>query len=67
MSKFKEFLNEGLNESKIDKRQLVEILTKHKLWLEGKSGGEKAVLKGANLEKVDFEGVNLQGADLQGC
>jgi len=67
MKRFKEFLNEGLNESKLNKNQIVEILAKHKLWLEGKTGGEKANLKGVNLEKADLEGVNLQGADLQGA
>lgn len=39
--------------------ELNVILDKHKKWLRGKEGGEKANLRGA-----DLRGVNLRGADL---
>jgi len=45
MKRFKEFLNEGLNESKLNKNQIVEILAKHKLWLEGKTAVKKLIFK----------------------
>lgn len=39
--------------------ELNVILDKHKMWLSGKEGGEKADLRGA-----DLRGVDLCGADL---
>lgn len=39
--------------------ELNVILDKHRKWLRGKEGGEKANLLGA-----DLRGVNLRGADL---
>jgi Pentapeptide repeats (8 copies) len=49
-----------------------ETLKKHKLWLEGKEGGVKANLSGANLSRAylsdaDLSGANLSRADLSGA
>ena len=43
---------------------LDEILRLHKLWLEGKDGGKRADLAGANLRRADLAGANLYGANL---
>ena len=42
-----------------------EILRKHKLWLKGEDGGERADLSGANLSGADLSGADLSGADLR--
>ena len=52
--------------------QITEILRKHKLWLAGEEGGEKADLRGVNLREADLReadliGANLRGADLRGA
>ena len=44
-----------------------EILNKHKKWLFGESGGERADLRGANLCDADLCGADLRGADLCGA
>ena len=54
---------------KITKKKLNEILEKHKKWLEGKEGGERADLSNANLSnanlsKADLRNANLRSADL---
>lgn len=41
---------------------LKEILSKHKLWLQGKGEGERA-----NLMNADLAGANLRGATLEGA
>ena len=48
---------------------LKEILEKHKKWLRGEGGGERANLSGAdlsraNLSRADLSGANLYGANL---
>ena len=45
--------------------KLKEILEKHKMWLNGEEGGEKANLKETDLRRVDLNGANLRGADLR--
>ena len=40
--------------------ELNVILKKHKKWLQGEPGGERA-----NLQRADLQRANLQGADLQ--
>ena len=45
---------------------LKEILKKHKMWLNGEEGGERANLKNANLSGVNLSGVDLSEADLNG-
>ena len=53
----------------METNELKEILRKHKLWLNGEEGGERADLRGANLigadlSRADLRGANLIGADL---
>ena len=47
--------------------KLKEILEKHKMWLNGEEGGERANLIGANLIGANLIGANLRGADLIGA
>ena len=47
--------------------QLNEILENHKNWLNDKSCGERADLRGANLRGANLWGANLRGADLRGA
>ena len=44
--------------------ELKEILEKHKKWVNGEDGGERAYLRGANLRDADLRGAYLRGADL---
>lgn len=62
---------------KITQEKLKEILEKHKKWLLGEDGGERADLsymdlscmnlKNENLECANLEGAVLQGANLEGA
>lgn len=52
------------------KTELLEILGKHRKWLAGEAGGQRANLRGANLRGAklrysDLRGANLRGADLR--
>ena len=52
--------------------ELRKIIEKHKKWLRGMEGGERANLRGAdlsgaNLSGADLSGANLRGADLYGA
>ena len=52
--------------------ELSAILSKHSKWLKGEDGGERANLRGANLQYAnlqyaDLRGANLQYANLQGA
>lgn len=47
--------------------ELNEIMQRHKAWLEGKFGGERAELQGADLRGAILEDSELQGADLRGA
>ena len=47
--------------------KIKEILEKHKKWLLGEGGGERANLCGANLYGANLCGANLRGADLYGA
>ena len=54
----------------METNKLMEILDKHKMWLDDVEGGEKADLSGAdlryiNLSDADLSGANLRGADLR--
>ena len=44
---------------------LNDMLVKHRLWLDGKEGGNKANLSGGNLHGADLSGANLCGANLR--
>ena len=44
---------------KYTQKQIDEILDKHKKWLNGEGGGERANLESANLENANLTGANL--------
>ena len=46
--------------------KLREILEKHKMWLNGEEGGEKANLSGADLRGANLYRANLREANLSG-
>ena len=46
---------------------LKEILEKHKKWLRGDDGGERANLSGANLYGANLSWADLSGANLSGA
>ena len=48
----------------LSKEELQEILEKHKKWLTGKDGGERANFRGADLRGVNFRETDLREADL---
>lgn len=50
---------------KITKKELKEILKKHKLWLEDNPEGAKADLSEVDLNNVDFHCMDLRYADLR--
>jgi hypothetical protein len=57
---------------KYSQEELIEIIKKHKKWLEKEKDGikadlYKANLQGAYLDEANLRGANLQGADLQGA
>lgn len=56
----------GRGKPAMTQEELNEILKKHKLWLEGESGGERFSHYGENLSGFDFSGVDLRSADLKG-
>ena len=45
--------------------ELKEILEKHKKWLNGKEGGVRADLRGADLSNADLRDADLSNADLR--
>ena len=47
--------------------KLKEILEKHKMWLNGEEGGERADLREADLREADLRGTCLICADLSGA
>ena len=51
----------------ITKAELAEILDKHKKWLNGEEGGERADLHEANLSYANLSDANLSRADLRGA
>jgi len=46
---------------------LQEVLQKHKKWLNGEEGGERANLRGADLQEANLRGADLREADLRGA
>ena len=46
--------------------KLKKILEKHKMWLNGEEGGERADLSGVNLREADLRVADLSGANLRG-
>lgn len=51
----------------INQKELNEILKKHKMWLNGEVGGERANLRNVNLRGVDLSNTDLRYADLSGA
>lgn len=47
--------------------KLKDILAKHKKWLKGEKGGERADLVWVDLQCADLRGADLQCADLRGA
>jgi hypothetical protein len=47
--------------------ELKRLLEKHKLWLEGKEGGERVDLSGVDLRGANLRGINLSNANLTGA
>ena len=47
--------------------KIKEILEKHKKWLLGEGGGERADLRGADLCSANLRNADLRGADLRGA
>lgn len=52
----------GRKDKKMEQAKLKEILEKHKKWLYGKEGGEKADLRGANLSCAILSSADLSCA-----
>lgn len=51
----------------ISQKELKKILEKHKKWLNGEEGGERADLVWFDLQCADLRGAYLQCADLRGA
>lgn len=49
----------------MDQKELNNVLAKHKKWLYGEEGGERANLQRANLRNADLQHADLQRADLR--
>lgn len=47
------------------RQELDKVLEKHRLWLEGKVGGERAYLEGANLGRANLDGACLARANFE--
>ena len=48
----------------IEPEELKTILEKHKLWLDGQAGGERADLSSANLRSANLSSADLRSANL---
>ena len=51
----------------METNKLMEILNKHKMWLDDVEGGEKADLTIADLRGANLSDANLRAADLRGA
>jgi hypothetical protein len=51
----------------MDERDLKTILEKHKLWLEGAEGGERADFQYVDLRGADLRYANLKNAKISNC
>lgn len=51
----------------MSKKQLAEVLEKHRLWLLGKKGGVRADLRWADLIEANLSEANLSEANLRGA
>lgn len=48
-------------------KELDEVLRLHKMWLNGKEGGQRAILRERNLSGCNLSGFDLNGCDLSDC
>ena len=48
----------------MEEKEIKEILSSHKKWLNNDAGGVKANLRHANLQDADLQDANLRHADL---
>lgn len=46
---------------------LKTILEKHKMWLNGEDGGERANMRGADMSGANMRGADMRGADMKGA
>ena len=51
----------------MESESLSGIIEKHRKWLDGEDGGERADLQDANLRGADLQDANLRGANLRGA
>ena len=51
----------------ITQEELVEIHKKHVMFLTGKPGGARAVIKDKDFSELNFEGARFEQADFTGC
>jgi len=54
-----------MNDRKITDSELKEIVYKHKLWLNAKTGGERAKLNGLDFRNMELCEFDLRGANLE--
>lgn len=59
-------LHEKTKMKKYTKEQLIDLLYKHKLWLDGDKDGIRLLLVDADLTGADFCGANLKLANFSG-
>ena len=52
---------------KMKEQELKDLLKKHRKWIYGENGGERADLYGANLRGADLRDADLYGANLRGA
>jgi len=52
---------------KVSQAELNEIIRKHNMFLTGRPGGRRAVLKDKDLSGLSFLGQNFSQSDLTGC
>ena len=52
---------------RMSEEKLKEIIESHGKWFRGEEGGNRAVLRGTDLNDADLSGADLRGADLSGA
>ena len=63
----KQIRNRHTGEIMCEGLSLKDVLDKHKKWLNGEEGGERARLVDAYMEGADLEGADLEDTDLEGA
>lgn len=59
--------NENFQLDVITQQELAEIHKKHTMFLTGKPGGARAVIKDKDFSELNFEGARFEQADFTGC